>query len=245
MKKNSQTNQSGIIFIPLFFIVPIVAVGLYFGAGTGFWENMTSGIRKFLAAPSPSNLPQQIGQWQQDPTRKVTPTPTLEIKGEVLSKPFVFKPETSKSGGGIPSFTITAPSGWVKVSSSGNELAHFESTQIDSEKVDGGTITTNAIINVKATDSYSDLSDFAKQYKASGSKAKNSRLVNTQSLDSAQVLEFTYQKEISGNPIIIHELVYLYFKDGISFLAKGYSSDSAWGSHSSSIQSSLASFKFN
>jgi len=171
--------------------------------------------------------------------------PASKIKGEVLSGPFVFKQETSKSGGSIPSFTITPPSGWVKVNSSGNELVHFESTQIDSEKVDGGSVTTNAIINIKATDNYTDLSDFTNQYKASGSKIKGSRLINSQSLDNGQSLEFTYPKEVGGKSITVHELAHLYFKDGISFLAKSYSSDSAWGSHASVIRSSLTSFKFN
>ena len=84
MKKTAPTNK-GIIFIPLFFVIPLVIVGAYFGAKTGFWENMTSGIRKFLAAPSPSLLPQQLGQWQQEPTT-TPPTPPLKINREHQNK---------------------------------------------------------------------------------------------------------------------------------------------------------------
>ena len=243
MKKTVSTNK-GIIFIPLFFIIPLVIVGAYFGAKTGFWENMTSGIRKFLAAPSPSLLPQQLGQWQQEPTT-TTPTPTLKLKGEVQTKPYVFKPETGKSKTTIPSFTITAPSGWVKIDSSGNEPARFESTEIDSEKIAGGTITTNAVISVKATDGYGSLDDFVSQYKASGSSVTGYQLVSSQSRGNGQVLELTYQKKIGAGTTRIHELNYLFFQDGISFLVKGFTSDTAWDKHAGEIQSALNSFKFN
>ena len=235
-------NQKGIIFIPLFFVIPLVVVGLYFGAGTGFWENMTSGIKKFLSAPSPSNLPQQLGQWQQEPTRTTTPTPAIKLKGEVQTKPFVFKQETtSKSTASIPSFTINAPSGWVKVDSSGNMLARFESPEIDTEKVEGGNVTTNAIIIVRATDGYSSLDDFYNQYKASSSGVKGYQSISS----SDNRLEFKYQTTIGDAKIIIHELNYLFFKDGISFLVKGYASDSTWNKNAGKIQSALNSFKFN
>lgn len=207
----------------LFFIIPIVVIGAYFGAKTGFWE--------------------KLGQWQQEPTKAATPTPTLEIKGEVQTKPYVYKQPGTKTT--IPSFTITAPTGWLKISSSGNELAHFESTEIDSEKVKEGSITTNAIITIKAADSYSDLDDFAKQYKASGSGVKGYQLISSQTRGAGQSLEFTYQKKIGQGAIIVHELAYLFFKDGVSFLVKGYASDAAWSKHAGEIQSALNSFKFN
>lgn len=242
-----RTGQKGIIFIPLFFVIPVVIVGLYFGAQTGFWENMTSGIRKFLAPPSPSNLPQQLGQWQQEPTRTPTPVPTIKIEGVKQTKPFVFKEEkTTTPGTGIPSFTINAPFGWVKTSSSGNTLARFESEEIDTEEVEGGTITTNAIINVKATGDYPNFADFVSQYKSSGSKVQGYQLISSLAHgDNRQSLESTYQKKVGEGVITIHELDYLFFKDGISFLVMGYSSDSAWNRHAGEIQSTLNSFKFD
>ncbi len=241
-----RTGQKGIIFIPLFFVIPLVVVGLYFGAGTGFWENMTSGIKKFLAAPSPSNLPQQLGQWQREPTGTLTPTPTIKLVGEVQTKPYTYKQAaTASKTGALPSFTINAPSGWVKTGSSGNELVRFESPEIDTEEVEGGTITTNATVNIRATDSYSDLDDFVSQYKASGSKSKDYRLLSSSPRkDGSQSLEFTYQTKIGDGTITIHELAYLFFKDDISFLVKGHSADSAWDKHAGEIRSALDSFKF-
>ncbi|MFZ2201966.1 MAG: hypothetical protein WAV56_01065 [Microgenomates group bacterium] len=234
-------DQRGII--PLFFLIPFVLIATgVIGVQSGFFQNVTSGIRKFLAAPSPSNLPQQLGQWQQEPTKAATPIPTLEIKGEVQTKPYVYKQPGTKTT--VPPFTVTAPTGWVKISSSGNELAHFESTEIDSEKVKAGTITTNAIITIKATDSYSSLDDFAKQYKASGSGVKGYQLVSSQTQGAGQNLEFTYEKKIGDGAIVVHELTYLFFKDGVSFLVKGYASDAAWDKHAGEIKSSLDSFGF-
>lgn len=241
MKKTASTAK-GIIFIPLFFLIPIVIVGAYFGAKTGFWENMTSGIKKFLAAPSPSNLPQQLGQWQLEPT-SLTPTPTLKLNGEVQTKPYTL--EVSKAKAGIPSFTINAPSGWVKTSPAGSELVRFESPEIDSDEVSGGTITTNAIITIKATDGYSSLDDFVSQYKASGSKVKDYQLVASSKRGDGQSLEFTYQTRVGDGAITVHELDYLFFKDGVSFLVKGYASDAAWSEHAGEIQSALSSFKLN
>lgn len=206
-----------------------------------FLTNMIpSGIRKFLAPPSPSNLPQPLGQWQEEPTKMATPAPTAKIKGQVQTKPFVFKPETVKSGGiKLPIFIIGAPSGWVKVDSSGSVLARFESPNLDIEEVDGGTITTNAIIVIRATDNYSSLDDFYNQYKNSGSNVKGYQSISS----SPNRLEFKYQTTVGDTEITIHELNYLFFKDGVSFLVKGYTSDSAWDKNSSLIRPALDSFK--
>ena len=235
-----RTNQKGIIFIPLFFLVPLFIVGAYFGAGTGFWENMTSGIKKFLAAPSPSNLPQQLGQWQQEPTKKPTPTPTLPPGATIQSGPYIYKPDAAAAKAGVPSFTITAPSSWVKYPTNGTMLVRFESQQIDTETIKGGEITSNAVIIIRATDGYDSLTSFITDYKASGAKAKNYQLLSS----SNDKLEFKFQTKIDGNDITIHELDYLFFKDGISFLVKGYASDAAWDIHAGEIRSALASFKF-
>ena len=235
-----RTNQKGIIFIPLFFLVPLFIVGAYFGAGTGFWENMTSGIKKFLAAPSPSNLPQQLGQWRQEPTKKPTPTPTLPPGATIQSGPYIYKPDAAAAKAGVPSFTITAPSSWVKYPTNGTMLVRFESQQIDTETIKGGEITSNAVIIIRATDGYDSLTSFITDYKASGAKAKNYQLLSS----SNDKLEFKFQTKIDGNDITIHELDYLFFKDGISFLVKGYASDAAWDIHAGEIRSALASFKF-
>ncbi len=119
-------------------------------------------------------------------------------------------------------------------------LARFESQQIDTETVKGGEITSNAVIIIRATDGYDSLTSFAIDYKASGAKAKNYQLLSS----SNDKLEFKFQTKIDGNDITIHELDYLFFKDGISFLVKGYASDAAWDTRAGEIQSALDSFKF-
>lgn len=220
----ARTNQKGIIFIPLFFLVPLFVVGAYFGSKTGFWENMT----------------RSLGQWQQEPTKKPTPTPTLPPGATIQSGPYIYKPDAAAAKAGVPSFTISAPSNWVKYPASGTMLARFESQQIDTETIKGGEITSNAVIIVRATDGYDSLDSFIIDYKASGAKAKNYQLLSS----SNNKLEFKFQTKIDGNDITIRELDYLFFKDGISFLVKGYASDSAWNQHANEIRSALDSFKF-
>src|SRR3989344_5707045 len=224
MKKTAPTNK-GIIFIPLFFVIPLVIVGAYFGAQTGFWENMTSGIKKFLAAPSPSNLPQPLGQWQQEPTKKTTPTPPG--KGTPQIGPYPYKPEGEAAKAGVPSFTVNAPPGWSTLGISGSQLARFESEEVDIEKVKGGEVTTNAVIIVRATGGYKSVAGY--------------QLISS----SNNRLEFKFKTKVDGQEITLHELDYLFFKDGISFLVKGFASDAAWGKHAGEIQSALNSFKFN
>jgi len=237
MKKTAPTNK-GIIFIPLFFVIPLVIVGAYFGAQTGFWENMTSGIKKFLAAPSPSNLPQPLGQWQQEPTKKTTPTP--RGKGTPQIGPYTYKPEGEAAKAGVPSFTVNAPPGWSTLGISGSQLARFESEEVDIEKVKGGEVTTNAVIIVRATGGYESLDDFYNQYKASGKSVAGYQLISS----SNNRLEFKFKTKVDGQEITLHELDYLFFKDGISFLVKGYATDSAWSKNAGQIQSALNSFKF-
>ncbi len=237
----SRTNQKGIIFIPLFFIIPLVVVGAYFGAKTGFWENMYGGIKKFLAAPSPSNLPIQLGQWQQEPTKKAAPTPTTRPKGAPQIGPYTYKPEGEAAKAGVPSFTLNAPPGWSSMGVSGTQLARFESEEVDTEKVKGGEITTNAVVIVRATGGYKSLDEFISDYKASGKNVTGYQLLSS----SDNRLEFKFKTKVDGQEITLHELDYLFFKDSIAFLAKGYSADSAWSKHAGEIQSALNSFKFN
>jgi hypothetical protein len=209
---------------------------------TKFLANMIpSGIRKFLAPPSPSNLPQQLGEWQQEPTPTNKPTPTLPPGAKIQVGPYKYTPSGAAEKAGVPSFTINTPSGWASYPISGTQLAHFESGQIDTETVKDGEITTNAVIIVRGTDAYSSLEEFEKDYKASGKKARGYQQVSS----TSNRLEFKFKTKVDGKEITLHELDYLFFKDGISFLIKGYSSDSAWDTRAGEIQSALDSFKFN
>lgn len=233
-------------FIPLIFLIPfvVVATGIV-GIRSGYFQGISTGFFKFLAPPSPSSLPQYVSQFQQDPVSLPTPEPTARLVGEVQNKAFVYKAPSQTPNSKVEAaiFTISAPSGWVKTA--GSELARFESTKIDSEQVNGGTITTNAIIGIKATDSYQNLDDFVDQYKASGSKMRGYRLLGLAVVGNGKSLELRYTITIGKKEVTIHELAYLFFKDGVSFLVKGYSADSAWGSHSGTIKSSLDSFRLN
>ncbi|OGD74422.1 hypothetical protein A3A84_02975 [Candidatus Collierbacteria bacterium RIFCSPLOWO2_01_FULL_50_23] len=204
----------------------------------GWLSNFFSAIRKFLAPPSPSNLPQPLGQWQQEPTKKATPTP--RGKGTPQIGPYTYKPEGEAAKAGVPSFTIAAPSGWSSLGISGSQLAHFESEELDTEKVKGGEITTNAVIIVRATGGYESLDDFYNQYKASGKSVPGYQLLSS----SNNRLEFKFKTKVDGQEITLRELDYLFFKDGISFLVKGYAADSAWSKNAGQIQSALNSFKF-
>lgn len=240
-------NQRGII--PLFFLIPFVLIATgVIGVQSGFFQNVSSGFRKFLAAPSPSNLPQTIGQWQQEPTRKPSPTPTLPKGVTIQSGPYNYKPDAAAAKAGVPSFTISAPSGWAKYPVSGTMLARFESQEIDTETVDGGKITSNAVIIVRATDGYDSLESFVNDYKASGKKAsgyqQQGSLPQQIGGNPGYRLEFSYKSKVGESEITLRELDYLTFKDGISFLIKGYSADSAWDKHAGEIKSSLDSFGF-
>lgn len=216
----------------------------------GFLANMLpSGIRKFLAPPSPDiNLPYQLGQWQEEPTKKPTPTPTLPPGAKIQVGPYKYTPTDEAKKVGIPSFTISAPSGWASYSTSGTELARFESQEVDTEVVKDGEVTTNAVINLKVSGDYSDLNDFVSQYQASGKSVKGyqQKVSSKQSVAGldGQQLEFIYQKKVDQAEITVHELDYLTFKDGVSYLLKGYASDASWSQHSGEIRSALDSFKF-
>lgn len=232
-------DQRGII--PLFFLIPIVLIATgVIGVQSGFFQNIGSGFFKFLAPPSPSNLPQQLSQFQQEPTRKPSPTPTLPKGVTIQSGPYNYIPDAAAAKAGVPSFIISAPSGWAKYPVSGTMLARFESQEIDTETVNGGEVTSNAVIIIRATDGYDGLDSFIKDYKASGAKAKGYRLLSS----ADYKLEFTFQSKVDNQDVTIHELDYLFFKDGISFLIKGYTSASAWDKHVNEIKSALDSFKF-
>lgn len=226
-------NQRGVI--PLFFLIPVVVVAVgVVGIQSGFF--------KFLAPPSPSTLPQYLSQFQQEPVRLPTPLPTLKMEGEIQDKPFIYQEEKVGVKRGVPSFTINAPRGWVKT---GNGLARFESTEVDVDKVDEGSVTTNAIINIKATGSYQSLEDFVDQYKASGSKVRGYQLLDSATTGNGYRLELRYVTPVGEKDVTIHELAYLFYKDGVSFLVRGYSTETAWSKHLNEIKPSLNSFKFN
>lgn len=240
----SHLNQRG--FIPLLVLVPlaVVATGVI-GIRSGYFQGISTGFFKFLAPPSPSNLPQYLSQFQQEPKPSVTPAPTVKLEGKVQTRTFVYTKDAVNPKSSIPPFSIRAPNGWVDTGLSGSEVAHFESTELDKEKVSDGTVTTNAVINIKSTDTYLDLNDFIEQYKSSGLKLKGAVLISSRPIEGGYSLEHKYVTKIREKEVVVRELAYLFFKDGVSFLAKGYSSEFAWNKHSGEISSALNSFKFN
>lgn len=164
---------------------------------------------------------------------------------------------TSQSSKNTPSnttalpFTMRPPQGWETVApdKSKRELLHFESRVLDKETVAGGSVTTNAIVLVKATGNYKSLSDFVDKYKATGANTRGYRLIDASSQtvqgQESYRMEFTFLTTVQKNEITVHELDYLFFKDGVSFLAKGFAANTSWSKHARDIQSSLNSFTFN
>ena len=194
-------------------------------------SNFFSTIRNFLAPSSSSNVAT---------TATKTSTPATKPKGTPQVGPYTYKPEGEAAKAGVPSFTVNAPSGWSSLGVSGTQLARFESEEIDTEEVEGGKVTTNAVIIVRATGDYESLDDFYSQYKASGKSVAGYQPLSS----SNNRLEFKFKTKIDGQEITLHELDYLFFKDGISFLVKGYAADSSWSKNVGQIQSALNSFKF-
>ena len=230
----SHDNQRGVV--PLLVLIPLAVIA------TGI-IGIQSGYFKFLAPPSPSNLPQYVGQFQRDIKPSVTLAPTIKLSGEVQTKTFVYAPKTEAPDPSFPVFTIIAPRGWVKTEVGKNELVHFESTEVDSDKVDGGTVTTNAIISVRGTDAYRSLDDFENQYKASAPNAKGYQYVGSGNVGGGRSLEVQYTTSIDKKEVTVHELAYLFYKNGVGFLVKGYSADTAWNKHSAEVKATLDSFK--
>lgn len=214
-----------------------------------FLTNMLpSGIRKFLAPPAPSNLPQPLGLWQREPTK--TPAPTIKAEGTPQVGPLKYKSDakTEKAVGfAVPAFTFSAPGGWLNRTSAG-ELAAFGSPEEDEEQVDENQMfSVQAVIKIRATDAYSSLDDLVSQIKASSNRLKEYQLISSlprkiNGLDGHS-LETKYQSAKDGRTK--HELDYLIFKDGVSFLISGIALDSAWGQRGGEIQSALSSFKFD
>ena len=194
-------------------------------------SNFFSTIRNFLAPSSSSNVAT---------TATKTSTPATKPKGTPQVGPYTYKPEGEAAKAGVPSFTVNAPSGWSSLGVSGTQLARFESEEIDTEEVEGGEVTTNAVIIVRATGDYESLDDFYSQYKVSGKSVAGYQLLSS----SNNRLEFKFKTKVDGQEITLHELDYLFFKDGISFLVKGYAADSSWSKNVGQIQSALNSFKF-
>lgn len=234
MTTKRKDKQKGVF--PLFFLIPIVLIAVgYIG--------VKAGVFKFLAAPSSD-------QWQKEPPSAKTPTPTSPSRGGTPQNgPFNYQPPAEAAKAGVPAFTILPPSGWLKYNTSGGELARFESQEIDTEKVAGGEVTTNAVISVKAAPGYTSLNDFISQYKVSGSKAKDYRLLGASARKVAATdgyqMEFTYKKSVGTAEITVREFNLLTFKNGFSFLIKGFTSNSSWQNHAGQIQSALDSFRFN
>ena len=196
----------------------------------GWLSNFTSWFNRFF---------------KSSPTSKASPqtkasSPTNKPKGTPQVGPYTYKPEGEAAKAGVPSFTVNAPSGWSSLGVSGTQLARFESEEIDTEEVEGGKVTTNAVIIVRATGDYESLDDFYSQYKASGKSVAGYQLINS----SNNRLEFKFKTKVDGQEITLHELDYLFFKDGFSFLVKGYAADSSWSKNAGQIQSALNSFKF-
>lgn len=174
------------------FFVPLVIVGLYFGA-------------KFLATPQ--------------------------------AKPDLASPDTTKVEG-TPSFSFLAPSGWLNRTSA-SEIAAFGAPEEDIERVDEKQMySVQAVITIRATNSYKNLEGFASEVKASGSRLKDYQLINF----TGRTLETKYKSSKDGRTK--HELDYFFFKDGVSFLVSGIALDSAWDKRGGEIRSALASFKF-
>ncbi len=200
-----RTNQKGIIFIPLFFLVPLFIVGAYFGA-------------RFLTTSRAKPDPALRG------------TPTTKAEGTPQVGPFIYKSE--------PSFSFLAPSDWLNRTSA-NEIAAFGAPEEDIERVDEKQMySVQAVITIRATDSYQNLEDFASEVKASGGRLKDYQLINF----TGRSLETKYKSSKDGR--IKHELDYFFFKDGVSFLVSGIALDSAWDKRGGEIRSALDSFKF-
>lgn len=150
----------------------------------------------------------------------------------------------------IPKSSINPPKDWeiLKPDTSTGEIARYESKEIDTEKAEGGSFTTNATIRVKLTNKYNGLEDFFSEYKATGSVNKKFQIIASSPIKindaTGSLLESTFEIEIKSKKILVHQLDYLFFKDGIGFLVEGYSSESSWSKHSTEIKSSLDSFRF-
>lgn len=172
----------------------------------------------------------------------------IGIRSGALKFSFTASKNTQPKDFKIPSTSITPPPGWQKLNpnTSKGEKYRFESNQIDEEEVSGGSITTNAVISIKIAGTYQNLDNFVSQYKSSGTKTKGYQVLDSGTLDNnGYRLETKYDTKVGGGTITVHELDYLFFKDGVSFLLTGYSSDSAWDKHEREIKTSLDSFKFN
>lgn len=153
----------------------------------------------------------------------------------------------------IPPSTISSPSGWekMKADTSAGEIARFESTEIDTEKIDGGSFATNAVIKVRVAATYKNVDDFFNSYKATaitGPSEKQFQILASSPVEmngsKGYLLETTFYAEIKSKKILVHQLDYLFYKDGMSFLIEGYSSNDAWKKHEPVIRNSLQSFKF-
>ena len=96
-----------------------------------------------------------------------------------------------------------------------------------------------------------NLDDFYNSYKATaenGPREKQFQIVASSPIEvngsKGHLLETTFYAEIKSKKILVHQLDYLFYKDGMSFLIEGYSSNNAWKKHESVIRTSLQSFKF-
>ncbi len=157
---------------------------------------------------------------------------------------------TPKKDFKIPKSSINPPKDWeiLKPDTSTGEIARYESKEIDTEKGEGGSFTTNAVVRVKLAKNYSDLDSFVNEYKATGSVNKKFQIIESSPIKindaDGYLLETTFEVEVKSKKILVHQLDYLFFKDGISFLVEGYSSEASWKKHSTEIKSSLDSFRF-
>ncbi|MBI5151305.1 MAG: hypothetical protein HZA34_01895 [Candidatus Pacebacteria bacterium] len=177
----------------------------------------------------------------------------IGVRSGVLKLNFSVNKNNQQKSYKMPPSTILQPSGWekIKADTSIGEIARFESKEIDTEQKDGGSFTTNAVIKVRVAAQYKSLDDFFNTYKATavnGAPEKQFQIIAASPIEvngsKGYLLETIFYTEIKSKNIRVHQLDYLFYKDGVSFLIEGYSSNDSWSKHEAEIRTALQSFRF-
>lgn len=198
-----------------------------------------AGVLKFTITPSK----------QATPSPSTSPSAPPKLIQAEQKGPYTFVPSADLKELHVPSFTLTPPSGWLRTlpNVSTGQMVRFISPDEDAQKVkDGLMYSSRAGIFVKVAGSYSSLDDFVSQFQSSTSRMEESKTLAAQPLtlngEKGYMLEFRYKQ--TKESMFTHEINYLFYKNGLSFIVETEVEDSAWEKRRDSVQTALNTFRF-
>lgn len=233
-------DQRGIL--PLFLLIAIgvvVIVGGSYIVREQFVKTGKSGKSTY----DTQSIKEQVKN--PKPLASLSPEPEVE---KTYGQPVTYKPTDSASdvGSREPSFTITPPSGWERVSggAAGTKVQFRHPDEDKEEMEDGLYAKAHAQISVAINQTNSTLDQILGLAKSSAqNNFEDAIFVADKKVTYAGQAARHLETKLFKKGAAIHSIDYYFIKNGFLVHIVGTSLDSTWNERYSAIQSSLDSFK--